>query len=479
MKKIDTFILKYYIGPFFMTFFVVVFIFLMQFFWKYVDEMVGKGLELKVLFQLLGYMSFTFFSLALPLAILLSSLMLFGNLGERYELTAMKSAGIPLYRIMASLIILSMLCAGLGFFISNNIVPVANLKAKTLLMDIRSQKPALNIEEGVFYKEIDDYIIRIGKKERDNQTIHDVLIYDHTRVNNYTSVTYAKKGKMFMTQDKHYLIFHLYDGFIYDENFRYADERKNKQAHEISILRGTFKEQHLSFNLASFELKRTDEELYKDSYEMLNVFQLDTIIDTMRFKIITGKAEIGDRLLSSLKNLFPRYNDSIASIAAGIPLIHKQFNVNDSLQITQYALQNAREHKSVVEFSHMDYGSQQKLLWRYEIEWHRKYALAFACLLLFFIGAPLGAIIRKGGIGIPLIASILIFVFYWVVSTIGERMSRLGVITPSVGMWIASAILLPLGVFLIYKASKESRLFDLESWQKFLMKIKKIKLFGN
>jgi len=163
----------------------------------------------------------------------------------------------------------------------------------------------------------------------------------------------------------------------------------------------------------------------------------------------------------------------------GIPLIYKQFNVNDTLKITQYALQNAREHKSVVEFSHMDYSSQQKLLWRYEIEWHRKYALAFACLLLFFIGAPLGAIIRKGGIGIPLVASILIFVFYWVVSTIGERMSRLGLIPTSVGMWVASAILLPLGIFLIYKASKESRLFDLESWQKFIMKIKKLKIFGN
>lgn len=459
-----------------MTFFVVVFIFLMQFFWKYVDDMVGKGLELKVLFKLLGYMSFTFFSMALPLAILLSSLMLFGNLGERYELTAMKSAGIPLYRIMAPLIVFSAFCAGLGFFISNNIVPVANLKAKTLLIDIRSQKPALNIEEGVFYKEIDDYIIRIGKKDKDNQTIYDVLIYDHTRVNNYTTVTYAQKGKMYMTSDEHYLIFNLEDGFIYDENFRYSEERKDRQPHEISILRGTFKKQQLSFNLSSFALKRTDEELYKDSYEMLNVLQLDTMIDTLKHKISVGKAEIGERILGSLKNLFPRYNDSIALIAGGLPIVKKQLNVDDSLRITQYALQNVREHKSVVEFSYMDYGSQEKLLWRYEIEWHRKHTLAFACLLLFFIGAPLGAIIRKGGLGIPLVISILIFVFYWVISTIGERMSRLGVIPTSLGMWIASGILLPLGLFLIYKASRESQLMDMEFWQRQMMRFKKRKI---
>lgn len=458
-----------------MTFFVVVFIFLMQFFWKYVDDMVGKGLELKTLFQLLGYISFTFFPMALPLAILLSSLMLFGNLGERYELTALKSAGIPLYRIMRSLIIFTILCACIGFFVANNIVPVANLKAKTLLTDIRQQKPALNIEEGAFYDEIDDYIIRIGKKERDNQTIHDILIYDHTRINNFATLTYAKNGKMFMSKNKQYLFFNLQDGYIYDENFRYVEERKNKQPYEISILRGTFKEQCMSFDLSSFALKRTNEDLYKDSYEMLNVNQLDTIIDTMRYTIRKGKAEMGARMLGSLKNFYPRYNDSIAVIADSLPVINKTFNISDSLAICQYAVQNAREHKSVIDFNYMDYNSQEKLLWRYEIEWHRKYALAVACLLLFFIGAPLGAIIRKGGIGIPLTTCILIFVFYWVVTTIGERMSRLGVISTSVGMWIASGILFPLGVFLVYKASKESRLLDMEIWQRQLYKIKKIK----
>ena len=175
--------------------FCIIFIFLNAFFWKYVDTR-REGLELSILFQLMGYMSFTFVPMALPLAILLSSLVLFGNLGERYELTAMKSAGVPLYRIMGSLILFTILCSGLGFFITNNIVPVANLKAKTLLIDIRTQKPALSIEEGLYYDEIDNYIIRIGKKEKDNQNIHDVLIYDHTKVNNYTTVTYAKKGKM-------------------------------------------------------------------------------------------------------------------------------------------------------------------------------------------------------------------------------------------------------------------------------------------
>ena len=478
MKKIDFYLFKSYIGLFFMTFFVVVFIFLMQFFWKYVDDLVGKGLELKILFQLMGYISFTFVPMALPLAILLSSLVLFGNLGERYELTAMKSAGIPLYRIMRSLIVFTVLSSALGFFVTNNIVPVANLKAKTLLIDIRSQKPALNIEEGVFYDGIDNYIIRIGKKDKDNQHIYDVLIYDHTRVNNYTTVTYAKSGMMFMSQDKHYLVFHLKDGIIYDENFRYNEEKRNKSPEEISLLRGTFKEQRMSFDLSSFAMQRTDEEMYKDSYDMLNVSQLDTMIDTMQHKIMQGKAEIGPRLLASFRNIFTHYNDSTTSYDSTTVLIHKDFNLQDSLSIYQYALQVAREHKSMLEFNYMDFNSQEYLLRRYEIEWHRKYALACACLLLFFIGAPLGAIIRKGGIGIPLTTSIFIFVFYWALSTIGERMSRMGVIDPSYSMWIASAVLLPIGIFLVYKASKESQLLDIEMWQRKLHKLKNLEFFS-
>ncbi len=457
-----------------MTFFVVVFVFLMQFFWKYVDDMVGKGLEISVLLQLLAYMSFTFFPMALPLAILLSSLMLFGNLGERYELTALKSAGIPLYRIMMPLIIFTIFCAIGGFFVANNLVPVANLKAKTLLSDIRQQKPALSIDEGVFYNEIDNYIIRIGKKEKDNQTIHDVLIYDHTRMNNYTTLTYAKKGKMFMTKDKHYLIFNLQDGYIYDENFRYAEERNKKQPYEISLLRGTFKEQLMKFDLSSFAMKRTDEDLYKDSYEMLSVSQFDTMIETLRYKILAGKSGIGGRLLSSMKNYHKNLNDTTLATVNQSFIVNKNFTAADSLSISQYALQLAREHKGILDFNYMDYNSQERMLWRYEIEWHRKYALAAACLLLFFIGAPLGAIIRKGGIGIPLTTCILIFVLYWVTSTIGERMSRLGVVSTTYGMWIASALLFVLGAFLVYKASKESRLLDIEIWRRQWYKIKNI-----
>ncbi|HOS16733.1 MAG TPA: LptF/LptG family permease, partial [Bacteroidales bacterium] len=223
-------------------------------------------------------------------------------------------------------------------------------------------------------------------------------------------------------------------------------------------------------DLSSFAMQRTDEEMYKDSYDMLNVSQLDTMIDTMRHKIRLGKAAIGPHLLASFNNIFMHY-DTLASIDTALPLIHKKFTVSDSLSIHQYALQIAREHKSILEFNFMDYASQGYLLRRYEIEWHRKYALACACLLLFFIGAPLGAIIRKGGIGIPLTTSILIFVFYWALSTIGERMSRMGAITTDLGMWIASGVLLPIGIFLVYKSSKESQLLDMEMWQRKLYKL--------
>ena len=276
MKKIDRYIIKSYIGPFLMTFFIAVFILLMQFLWKYIDDLVGKGLEWHIILQLMFYASFTFIPLALPLAILMSSLMLFGNLGEKYELVAMKSAGISLSKMMRPLIYLTVIISISAFIFSNYLLPVANLKMQSLLYDMREQKPALSIDEGVFYTGIDNYVIRVAKKERDNQTVRDVLIYDHSKGMGNTAVTRAEWGTMLMTDDKSKLIFTLYNGFAYDEDMKRGLFEMNRP-----ITRVKFREQRKIFDLSSFSMERTNEEFFKDNYQMLNVKQLNYFIDSL------------------------------------------------------------------------------------------------------------------------------------------------------------------------------------------------------
>ena len=460
MKAIDKHLLKTYIGPFVLTFLVVLFVFLMQFLWKYIDDLVGKGLETSIIFKLIFYTSFTFVPMSMPLAVLLSGLITFGNISEKNELTAMKSAGISLYRILLPLFILVIGLSGLNFFMSNNMTPIVTLKARALLEDIRDQKLALNIEEGVFYQGIDNYTIRIGEKEHDSQTIHDVLIYDHTKTNGLATLTYAKHGSMVMSENKQYLFLSLTDGFIYDENIRY-DAAKPIQ--EMPLLRGTFESYQLRFDLSSFQMQRTNEDFFKDSYEMLNVAQLEDFIDTLLVEISGVKQDIGVAMLKNFRYISGYYEDTLAQNYPDTQPKPYTLSEDEKQKVFTYAIQTAREQSSLLDFNVMDYESREKQLWRYKIEWHRKYMLAVACIVLFFVGAPLGAIIRKGGLGIPLAVSILIFVIYWAISTTGERMSRTGTIPPYFGMWLSSAILTPLAVFLVYKASVEAGLTDIAS----------------
>jgi lipopolysaccharide export system permease protein len=451
MKVIDKTLLKTYIGPFILTFLVVLFVFLMQFLWKYIDDMAGKGIEWYLILKMFFFMSFTFIPLSMPLGVLLSALITFGNLGEKNELTAMKSAGIPLYRIMQPLLIFAVFLSGLTFIVANNGVPVASLKAYTLLRDIQSQKPALNIEEGIFYRGFEDHVIRIGKKDKDNQTIYDVMLYDHSRNTGYTTLTYAQRGKMVMSSDKRYLVFTLEDGAVYDENIRYEGSIPPSK---LEILRGSFKKEQVRLDLSSFKLQRTSEDFYKDSYEMLNVSQLKKQIDTFKTAIYEERLRSGDNIVKNFNSISLCYIDSLAKDT----LKGNKRSPIDKKQQYTYALQAAREHTSQLEYNQMDCISREKTLWRYEIEWHRKYAIAVACVLLFFIGAPLGSFIRNGGLVVPMFLSILIFVLYWIFSTMGERMARIGVLEPWMGMWASTLILLPFSLFLIYKASVEAKL---------------------
>lgn len=481
MKKLDWFILKTYLGPLVLTFFIALFILLMQFLWKYVDDLVGKGLEWYIIFELLFYASSTFVPLALPLAILLSSLMMFGTLGEHYELVSMKAAGISLRRIMMPLIIVSLLISGLAFFFSNDILPKANLKFLSLLYDVRSKKLAFNLKNGVFYDGIEGYIIRVGKKDKDGNTIHDVMIYDHTKRQGNVSVTTAKWGKMVLSPDKNFLIFKLYDGMNYEER---TDQRGYRLTRPFQ--RTKFREQEQFFDLSAFQLSRTDEALFKKNYEMLDLESLNTAIDSMQ-KEVGRQREVYHTAITGAYTFLPKYDtlnkpppsgfndnravfnpDSLPPFQNSVLL---NFPQKDWYSITQMAKSSAMSVKENIEMHERNLYTKSKLLHKHEIVMQKKFTFSIACFLLFFIGAPLGAIIRKGGLGMPAVVATIFFVLFWIVSFTGEKYTAEGVLPAWQGMWLAPAMLLPIGIFLTYQATIDASLLDIDAWNKFFRRI--------
>lgn len=470
MKRLYLFILKSYLGPLVMTFFIALFILLMQFLWKYIDDMVGKGLEWYIIAKLLFYASSTFVPLALPLAILLSSLMMFGNLGEHYELVAMKAAGISLSRIMKPLIIVSICISCLAFYFSNVVLPTANLKFLSLLYDIRSKKLSFNLKEGIFYSGIEGFVIRVGKKDSDGSTIRDVIIYDHTKHLGNVSLTTAEYGKMELSPDKRFLVFKLYNGSNYEER---VDLRNSERTHPFQRTR--FREQFQQFDLSAFQLTRTDEKLFKSNYEMLNVKQLKVSIDSLRKDLNKDKTAydiaFNDNyyFLASLDSTgkskeVPRTGKISRSFVHAFP----GTNERRILEAAKNAAFAARENLKV---NKENIYEKSKLLHKHEVVLQKKFTFSIACFLLFFIGAPLGAIIRKGGLGLPAVISTIFFILFWILSFTGEKYSVEGVLPAYEGMWIAPAVLLPIGIFLTYKATVDASLFDTESWVKLGRKI--------
>ena len=470
IKKLYKLILRSYLGPLVLTFFIALFILVMQFLWKYIDDLVGKGLQWDVIGELLFYASTTFVPLALPLAILLASLMTFGNLGERYELVAIKSAGISLRTAMKPLVFLSVFISLFAFFFSNNILPITNLKFKSILYDVRQQKLALNIRPGIFYNGIDGYVMRVGKKDKDGVTIRDVIIYDHSSRMGNTNVTKAEWGRMEQSDDGSILELTLYDGFNYDEK---TGRQYNKSR---PLQRTYFGEQYRRFDLSEFKMMRTNEELFRNHYQMLNLKQLEISEDSLKKEMnnratgLEGAIKMTYFYNNQLDSTrYSRLPDTIVVRAPVIPF--DSMGKVDLTAIYDLALNSARNTRNNVEFNKNDHEARMILLRKHQVEWHRKFTLSIACLVLFFIGAPLGAIIRKGGLGLPLVISVVFFVIYHVISMTGEKSVKAGQMDPIVGMWLSSAILLPLGVFLTYKATTDSPLFDTESWERFVRRL--------
>lgn len=468
MKKLHQLVIKSYIGPFVLTFFIALFILVMQWLWKYIDDLVGKGLEWYIVAELLFFASASLVPLALPLAVLLSSIMTFGNMGEHYELVAFKTAGISLWRIMYPLIVTSVLISIGAFYFANNVIPYSNLKMGTLLYDIRQKRPALNIKEGVFYDGIDGYVMKIKSKSEDGQVMNDILIYDHTERQGNTKVIIAEKGRMEISKDTMIMSLTLYNGYSYKE-----EETPRRNESRYPHLRTSFKEDTIRFDLSAFKLTRSDESIFKDNYQMLNISQLRSSRDTLQFKLDKRRVEMANNIASGFKyfNVMQMKpvpdsarNDSAAPVFSADVLAN--FNHNDQVKVVHTALEHARSRELYVNAALEDNFSRLKIINRHKIEWHRKFTLSFACMVLFFIGAPLGAIIRKGGLGVPVVISILLFIFYHIISITGEKFVKEGLWLAEKGMWMSSAILLPMGIFLTWKATTDSVMFNIDVYLK-------------
>lgn len=468
IKKLDKLIIKAFIGPFLATFLIAIFVLVMQFFWLYIDDLVGKGLGFFIVLKLAGFFAATAVPLALPLALLLSSIMTFGNLGESFELVAIKSSGIPLLRFMAPLLIISVLISLVAFLFSNNIIPVANLKLNALKYDIIVTKPALDIQEGIFYDKIEGFVIKVGKKEKDDSTIRSVAIYQkHPGLQDDFMV--AERGTMKVTPDQRFLEFTLYNGWQYQENGNRFDPN-------TEFIRIGFKQYKKQFDLSGFGMTRTEDSLFRYDPKMLSVRQLNIAIDSLDVQqkayAKRNSAQQNATLLFSEAEKSkwkkePPLNDTTKTLHDLIP---------DSSYTAMFERSIGRlvTLKNTLSLNQNDLDNRKKNLIKHKIEWNRKFSLSVACIVLFMIGAPLGSIIRKGGLGTPLLFAIIFFVVFHLLNTFGEKFAKEGVTSVFTGMWFSTIILIPIGCFLTVKAMKDSQLFNQEYYYRFFRSIKRL-----
>jgi lipopolysaccharide export system permease protein len=537
LKKLDILIVKAFIGPFIATFFITLFVLVLQFMWLYIDDVVGKGLDAFTVLRLLVYVAATVVPLALPLAVLLSSIMTLGNLGETFELVAIKSAGISLLRFLRPLLFVSILLTLVAFFFNNNVLPIANLKMNTLKYDIIMAKPAFDIKEGVFYERIEGFVIKIGKKEKDDSTIRNVVIYEQNNTGNQQdNMIVANEGTMVVSPDKQSLIFTLKNGSRYQEKSDNGAAQAGTQ-----LVRMNFKQYKKVMDLSTFKMNKTDDSAFRHNYQMLTIAQLGKSIDSIKAlnrdfskkaahsvnlnvkvkryldtagweaveknpepkfaylkpegvardsvrKIWTKVRRIQDsakramdsidRVIAALAKktsqkkagkavtpVIPPPNEAPHSVVSATPpdpvfadllpdsvyssVLEKSVSIVNStkLALDQPAVLFSNEHKNVL---------QQ------ESAWHEKLTLAVAVLVMFLIGAPLGSIIRKGGIGLPLVFAVVFFVIFFLLNNFGKKFVSQAVLSPIAGMWMATYVLTPIGLFLTYKALNDSQLFNKE-----------------
>ncbi|MGE5393548.1 MAG: LptF/LptG family permease [Candidatus Saccharibacteria bacterium] len=482
MKRLHRFIIKSFLGPFFMTFFICVFILLMQFLWKYIDELVGKGLDWDIVTELLLYASCGLVPLAFPLAMLLASIMTFGNMGENYELVAMKASGISLFRIMRPLLVVTLLLTGIAFYFSNNVLPKTNLKFYTLLFSVKSQKPEMVIKEGVFSNDMEGYSIKVDRKGRDNNMLYGLMIYNHTKGDGNTEVTVADSGKMEVTEiaeNKKYMSVTLYNGYSYREG---KENRSGRNRH-YPFSRESFKKEVINISMSGFEFNRTDERLYAGASKMMNVSQLkskgDSVIKEYNYRVVRFVTSLNYQpdvskqigwLLMKRDTIVPN-PVTVADTIVDIDKFYNSLSTFEKEELYHRAIENVRSNSQLISQQMDEMYASRRHVNNYPMEWHRKFTLSIACLIFFFIGAPLGAIIRKGGLGMPVVVSILMFIAYYIMMITGEKFAREDAWSMEGGMWFSSLVFLPLGIWLTYKAATDSGVMNMESYQLFLKKL--------
>ena len=471
IKKIDIFVFKAYSLLFVGTFFICLFIFMMQFMWRYVDELIGKGLTLDVLAHFFYYAGLTLIPMSLPLAILLASLITFGNLGERFELLSMKAAGIPLIRILQPIIIFNiLLCIG-SFYFQNVTGSEAQKKFYTLIYSMKQKSPELEIPEGIFYSEIPGYNIFVEKKGKENGMLYGVMIYSTTDGYEDAQIVLADSAELKTTADEKHLMLTMYAG----ERFRNMQAQGNMMARaNVPYMRETFIQET---DLIPFDnnFNMMDANVFSGSAQTKNLREIETGLDSLAHK----SDSIGRSLFAYLQNTTYRRKVNIASQDSAkiarqtlnFDTLYSQLTVSQQQSILRNAMQKSTVATNEYEFRGLiskDIDQSTRTHW---VEWHKKFTLSLACLFFFFIGAPLGAIIRKGGLGVPVVISVTIFIFYYIINVSGEKMAKSGEWVPWFGEWLSSMVLCPIGIFLTYKANKDSAVFNIEAYINVIRKI--------
>jgi len=470
MKKIHLLLLKSFIRPFLVTFLIVMFVLLMLFLFKYIDDLIGKGFEWYIIVELMVYASATNVQMALPLSVLLSSIMTYGSLGENYELVAIKSAGISLRRAMAPMLVVVAILSVAAFIFSDYMLPIANLKYYSLLYDARQQKSANFLPEGVFSSSFPNYVIRVKRKDPDGQTLYDIMIYSKNPSENNTIVLLAKSGKMYRTPNGLFLVLKLKDGVRYEEakgtnNFNYRQK----------LTRFRFKETEQKFDISGMgKIKRTDESEFKQALQMMNLQQINDDEHKSR-RQIDSSLQVNYKLITAYIKYYsiksnPDSTRKYANAIKGDKSI-PDLKIYEQLSIVNSASSEARSIQDLLKNRGDHVTELSKNVRRARLEFQKKFTLSAACIALFLIGAPLGAIIRKGGLGLPVVVSVIFFLIFYIISTIGEKAVKDGDLSPILGSWVAISIITPIGMFLSYKAATDSVIFDMEAYKRFFNKL--------
>ena len=472
--------LQGFVPLFMMTFCICLFIVMMQFLWRFIDDLVGKGLETSVIADLFFYAALTMVPMALPLAILLASLMLFGNLGERFELTAMKASGVSLIKVMSPLIVLLVFIAVGAFFFQNNVLPKAQVKMWTLLYSMRQKSPELDIPEGVFYDQITGYNLFVQQKNRETGVLYDLMIYDMSSGFNNASIILADSGKLSFSQDKRHLFLRLWQGESF-ENLK--DQQVSRTGVPYRRESFSLKEILIPFD-ANFN--RMDDSNMRNQYIGKNIRELQQTIDSVNLRIdsvgnvygrqlqeinYVGIVPYEGKIVGGKYTQVKNHPVAAASIKFNVDSVFAGKSLREKQRYVSSALERARQTKNEYEFKSFTISDDKRTIRRHQIEMQKKFTLSIACLIFFFIGAPLGAIIRKGGIGMPIVISVFLFIFYYIIDTAGYKMAREGRVEVWEGMWASTVVLLPLGIFLTYKAVNDSDVFKIEVYTDFFKRL--------